>query len=71
IAPYTRFVRASQAKLEHLDSELGGIRNDLRALRREIGGEDIAAVSPSDREETPQLPAEVGSGDGGASRPSR
>lgn len=71
IAPYTRFVRASQAKLEHLDSELGGIRNDLRALRREIGGEDIAAVSPTEREETPQLPAEVGSGDGGASRPSR
>ncbi|MGN6483543.1 MAG: hypothetical protein ACTHMX_04000, partial [Thermomicrobiales bacterium] len=44
IAPYTRFVRASQAKLEQLDTDLGGIRNELRALRREIGGEDIAAT---------------------------
>lgn len=48
IAPYTRFVRASQAKLEKLDADLAGIRNELRAMRREIGGEDIAAIPVAD-----------------------
>lgn len=61
IAPYTRFVRASQAKLEQLDTDLGGIRNELRALRREIGGEDIAATpAPA------QLPAGSAGGEPGA-----
>jgi len=59
IAPYTRFVRASQAKLETLDADLGGIRNELRALRREIGGEDIAATPVP---EPAQLPAGIVSG---------
>ncbi|MGC4190468.1 MAG: dynamin family protein [Thermomicrobiales bacterium] len=63
IAPYTRFVRASQAKLEKLDTDLGGIRNELRALRREIGGEDIAAVPAP---EPPQLPAGIGRAEGDA-----
>lgn len=62
IAPYTRFVRASQAKLEQLDTDLGGIRNELRALRREIGGEDIAATTAP-----AQLPAgPVSAGDAAA-----
>jgi septal ring factor EnvC (AmiA/AmiB activator) len=60
IAPYTRFVRASQTKLEKLDADLAGIRNELRAMRREIGGEDIAAIPAStstSSEQPPQLPA--------------
>jgi small GTP-binding protein len=47
IAPYTRFVRTEQDKLTRLDGELGDIRNDLRALRHRIGGDDAITAPPS------------------------
>jgi GTP-binding protein EngB required for normal cell division len=37
IAPYTRFVRDQQAKFIGIQEELSAIRNDLRALRHQIG----------------------------------
>lgn len=54
IAPYTRFVRASQEKLSRIDTELTSIRNELRTVRQRIGGEDTSALpAPT---ETPALP---------------
>lgn len=47
IAPYTRFVRTEQEKLARLDDALGTIRNDLRALRHRIGGEETPAAPPT------------------------
>jgi small GTP-binding protein len=37
IAPYTRFVRSSQAQLTELNGDLTGIDADLRTLRHQIG----------------------------------
>jgi len=45
IAPYTRFVRGAQQKLATTEGHLASIRNDLRGLRHEIGGDDLAAIS--------------------------
>ncbi len=40
IAPYTRFVRAEQEKLNKIDEETTAIANEMRSLRHRIGGED-------------------------------
>ncbi len=37
IAPYTRFVRSSQAQLSEINEQLTGIDADLRTLRHQIG----------------------------------
>jgi small GTP-binding protein len=56
IAPYTRFVRSSQEKLASIDAELTSIRNALRAVRHDIGGEDTSALPGPERVATPALP---------------
>jgi small GTP-binding protein len=40
IAPYTRFVRGEQTKLDELQTDLTSARNDLRAFRHRIGAPD-------------------------------
>jgi hypothetical protein len=40
IAPYTRFVRDQQTKFVSIQENLGGVRNDLRSLRHQIGDPD-------------------------------
>jgi len=59
IAPYTRFVRDQRTKFTQIDSDLTGVRNDLRALRHRVGdpeaappvalpsGTHTAAISPA------------------------
>ncbi|MEA2598131.1 MAG: hypothetical protein QOF01_4600, partial [Thermomicrobiales bacterium] len=42
IAPYTRFVRDQRAKLTQIDTDLTGVRNDLRALRHRVGDPEAA-----------------------------
>jgi len=56
IAPYTRFVRSSQEKLAGIDAELTSIRNALRAVRHDIGGEDTSALPGPARATSPVLP---------------
>jgi hypothetical protein len=45
IAPYTRFVRTEQERLEGLQEGLSALRNDLRNLRHRVGP-DPDVVSP-------------------------
>ena len=42
IAPYTRFVRASQENLERMDRELTEVRDELRTIRHRIGADPDA-----------------------------
>ncbi|HYH13486.1 MAG TPA: dynamin family protein [Thermomicrobiales bacterium] len=46
VAPYTRFVRASQSEMEQMRDDLTGVRNGLRSLRHRIEG------APSDGSES-------------------
>ncbi|MDQ4100386.1 MAG: dynamin family protein [Chloroflexota bacterium] len=49
IAPYTRFVRASQDELERIERELSVIRDELRAVRHRIGTDpDMEPVALAD-----------------------
>jgi small GTP-binding protein len=61
IAPYTRFVRTSQEHLTKIDGELNGVRNDLRALRHQVGGEEEIALpataAPASPATVPATPA--------------
>jgi small GTP-binding protein len=45
IAPYTRFVRTEQERLQGLQEQLNALRNDLRNLRHRVGP-DPDVVSP-------------------------
>jgi hypothetical protein len=38
VAPYTRFVRASQEEMERMRDDLVGVSNELRSLRHRIEG---------------------------------
>jgi hypothetical protein len=38
VAPYTRFVRASQTEMEQMRDDLAAIRNGLLTLRHKIDG---------------------------------
>jgi small GTP-binding protein len=42
IAPYTRFVRASQEELTRMDQELTSVRDELRTIRHRIGADPDA-----------------------------
>ncbi len=46
VAPYTRFVRSSQAEMEQMRDDLTGVRNELRSLRHRIEGAPPETVLP-------------------------
>jgi len=55
ISPYTRFVRSSQTKLDGLKNDLGGIRNELRTLRHQIGDDpDLAPGAQGEASSPPK-----------------
>ncbi len=68
IAPYTRFVRTEQEKLERMDSQLTGVRNDLRALRHRVGDDPDVGHPPTSRPPAAASPA-TGPSDPGAPPP--
>ncbi len=69
IAPYTRFVRGEQTKLDELQTDLTAARNDMRAFRHRIGAtDDVIDITP--RPDVPVLGESAGApSDGQRVRP--